>query len=138
MFKITPIQDAEAQKKYAALCGISAREGFFAYAMLDTDTLELMGMAQFEISAEVGYISELVPRIGYDDFEAMFILGRQTMNFIDLCGMHKVKASAVETEERLLRAIGFKKQENGEYFCDMDGMFDGKHCSGHAVDLNKT
>ncbi len=137
MFKITPIQDAETQKKYAALCGISAREGYFAYAMLDTETLELMGMSQFEISTDVGYISELVPRIGCDDFEAMFILGRQTMNFIDLCGVHKAKASAAETEERLLRAIGFKRQEDGIYFCDMDGMFDGKHCSGHAVDLDK-
>lgn len=137
MFKITPIQDKETQTKHAAECGIICRDGFFAYAMLDTETLELMGMSQFEISTDVGYISDLVSRIGYDDFEAMFILGRQTMNFIDLCGVHTVRASAETTDERLLRAIGFKKQENGEYFCDMDGMFDGKHCSGHAVDIEK-
>jgi hypothetical protein len=104
--------------------------------MIDVDSLELMGMSQFEIGDGVGYIADLVPRIDYDDFEAMFILGRQTMNFIDLCGAHSVKASAETTDETLLRAIGFKKQENGEYFCDMDGMFDGKHCSGHAVDLD--
>jgi hypothetical protein len=103
--------------------------------MIDVETGDLMGMSQFEVGANGGYISDIVPRIGYDDFEAMFILGRQTMNFIDLCGTHTVTASAEATDERLLRAIGFKKQENGEYFCDMDGMFDGKHCSGHAVDL---
>ena len=137
MFKITPVQNIEEQRKYADECGIPCREGFFAYAMLDTDTLELMGMAQFEIGESGGYITDLVPKIDYDDFEAMFILGRQTMNFIDLCGVHTVRASAETTDEQLLRAIGFKKQECGEYFCNMDGMFDGKHCSGHAVDLNK-
>ena len=136
MFKITPIQNIDAQKKHADACGIPCREGLFAYSMLDADSLELMGMSQFEIGDGVGYIYDLVPRIDYDDFEAMFILGRQTMNFIDLCGAHSVKASAETTDETLLRAIGFKKQETGEYFCDMDGMFDGKHCSGHAVDLD--
>ena len=137
MFKITPIQDSETQKKYAAECGIPCREGLFAYAMLDVDTLALMGMSQFEIGAEGGYIADLVPKTGYDDFEAMFILGRQTMNFIDLCGAHTVRASDEYTDAMLLRAIGFKKHESGEYLCNMDGMFDGNHCSGEAVDLDK-
>ena len=137
MFKITPIQDKETQKKYASECAIPCREDFFGYAMLDVDTLELMGMSQFEIRADGGYIADLVPKTGYDDFEAMFILGRQTMNFIDLCGAHTAKASDEYTDALLLRAIGFKKSENGEYFCNMDGMFDGKHCSGEAVDLDK-
>lgn len=135
MFKISPVQSTDIQRKHAAECGVPCREGLFTYAMVDTETLELMGMSQFEIGDGVGYIADLVPRRDYDDFEAMFILGRQTMNFIDLCGAHKVRASTENTDEALLRAIGFKKQENGEYFCDMDGMFDGKHCSGHAVDL---
>jgi len=130
MFKITPVQNEQTQKKYAVLCGIEYREGFFAYAMLDTETMDLMGMAQFELNSDAGYISDLVPRLDYDDFEAMFILGRQTMNFIDLCGIHTVIASADTTDEKLLRAIGFKKQADGSYFCDMDEMFDGKHCQG--------
>ena len=137
MFKITPIQSFEEQKLCADKCGILAREGFFGYKMIDLDTSELMGMSQFEIREDGGYISELVPRVGYDDFEAMFILGRQTMNFIELCGARTVKASDAYTDCALLRAIGFKKLESGEYFCDMEGMFDGKHCSGHAVDLEK-
>ena len=136
MFKISPVQSTDIQRKHAAECGVPCREGLFTYAMVDTETLELMGMSQFEIGDGVGYIADLVPRKDYDDFEAMFILGRQTMNFIDLCGAHSVRASAETTDETLLRAIGFKKQENGEYFCDMDGMFDGKHCSGEAVDLD--
>ena len=136
MFKITPIQGIVEQKKCAEECGIPVREGFFAYEMIDVNTQELMGMAQFEIGDGVGYIADLVPRSGYEDLEAMFILGRQTMNFIDLCGAHRVRASAETTDEALLRAIGFKSQEDGSYFCDMDGMFDGKHCSGKAIDID--
>ena len=83
-----------------------------------------------------GYISDLKPRLGSSDFEAMFILGRSTMNFIDLCGKHTCYAAEYAAEERLLKAIGFSKDENGRYFVDMTGFFDG-HCSGHPVDLNK-
>ena len=129
MFKISPIQDTEVQKKYAEACGIPCREELFAYAMLDVESLELMGMSQFEIGDGVGYIADLVPRVGYDDFEAMFILARQTMNFIDLCGAHTCRAAANAANERLLLAIGFKKTGE-DYFCDMSGMFDG-HCGGH-------
>ena len=101
--------------------------------MFDIDTEELMGFSQFEVG-DVGYIYDLIPAQGTTDFEAMFILGRQTMNFIDICGNHICKASRSAGDARLLRAIGFKEQGD-ELFCDMTGMFDG-HCSGHAVDLN--
>ena len=127
MFKITPIQDKEMQKKYASECGISCREDFFGYAMLDVDTLELMGMAQFEINADGGYIADLVPKTGYDDFEAMFILGRQTMNFIDLCGVHYATYVGNGAEDSLLRKIGFKQNTDGLYEIDLNGFFTD-HC----------
>ena len=84
---------------------------------------------QFEIEGDTGYISDLKEAPGLSDFEAMFILGRATMNFIDMCGTHKCRASLVAGEERLLKSIGFK-ENGGEYFSDMAGMFDGK-CQGH-------
>jgi hypothetical protein len=59
----------------------------------------------------------------------MFILGRATMNFIDICGSHKCRASLSAGDERLLKSIGFKEVA-GEYFSDMTGMFDG-NCKGH-------
>ena len=95
-----------------------------------------MGMAQFDISDECGYIYTLKTKIGYSDFEAMFILGRATMSFIDTCGIHHCRASSDSAEERLLKSIGFKPCGNGEYFADMTGMFNG-HCDGKTVDLNK-
>ena len=133
MFKITPINDKEMQKEFAAACGATFNPDFFAYAMTDAISGEIMGFSQFEIDGEFGYISALKPRLDYDDFEAMFILGRATMNFIDTCGAHSCRASSDASEERLIKAIGFKLID-GEYICDMTGMFDG-HCDGNAVKL---
>lgn len=133
MFKITPVQSKEEQIKLCHLCGANYRDGAFTYVMFDIDTGDIMGMSQFDV-AETGYIYDLREPEGHNDFEAMFILGRQTMNFIDTCGAHTCYADKNAGNERLLRAIGFK--ENGErLFCDMAGMFDG-HCSGHTVKLD--
>ncbi len=134
MFKISAIQNIEEQKEAAALCSAAVRDGYFAYVMRDCDTGEIMGFSQFEIGA-AGYISDLRPAIGTDDFEAMFILGRTTMNFIDMCGAHICRASENAADEKLLRAIGFKRYADG-YSADMTGMFDGSHCSGEAVKLS--
>jgi len=131
MFKITPIQDALTQKQYAELCGAAYREGCFAYAMYDADTLTPMGFSQFEIKEDGGWLLDLRPVTGTDDFEAMFILGRQTMNFIDLCGTHKLNANSDAGDIILLRAIGLRPDADGKYSCDMTGFFDGSHCSGH-------
>ena len=134
MFKITPIQEKTRQKEICEIFGAEFRPEAFGYIMYDIDTDALMGFSQFEILTE-GYIYDLLPAEGTDDFEAMFILGRQTMNFIDICGNHTCRASKTAGDARLLRAIGFKEQGN-DLFCDMTGMFDG-HCSGHPVDLNE-
>lgn len=48
-----------------------------------------------------------------------------------LAGVGGVVTAAAS--ERLLTAIGFKKAD-GEYFCDMNGMFDG-NCDGHTINL---
>ena len=132
MFKITPVQSKDEQIALCQTCGAVYREGAFAYIMFDIDSGDVMGMSQFEIG-DAGYIFDLLEAPLRDDFEAMFILGRQTMNFIDSCGAHTCYASTDAGSERLLKAIGFKPSGD-RLFCDMTGMFDG-HCSGHAVEL---
>lgn len=128
MFKITPVQDKERQKEICNECNAEYREDAFAYVMFDIDSGDIMGMSQFEIG-KVGYIFDLKESGEMSDFEAMFILARQTMNFIDLCGAHICRAASDAADERLLRAVGFKDVD-GIFTCDMTGMFDG-HCSGH-------
>lgn len=133
MFKITPTQEKTRQKEICELCGAEFRPDALCYEMIDTGDGHLMGMAQFDIG-ESGYIYNLKEANGLSDFEAMFILGRQTMNFIDSCGAHTCYAAADAGDEKLIHAIGFRKNENDEYFRDMTGMFDG-HCDGHEVKL---
>ncbi len=137
MFKIRAVQTPEEQKLFLEACKSFPKTGFFTYAMLECENEKLMGISQFEILGDEGYISDLKSVPELDDFEAMFILGRATMNFIDMCGAHKCRADAdaAGANPRLLRAIGFK-EDNGEYFADMTGMFDG-HCDGHTKELDK-
>ncbi|MBE6635525.1 MAG: hypothetical protein E7617_04925 [Ruminococcaceae bacterium] len=129
MFKISPVQDQSTAEKYLAQCGANLRSGSFVYAMTDVDTGDVMGIAQFEITDSFGFISDLRPAVGTDDFEAMFILGRQTMNFIDACGMHICRADNVSGDQSLMKAIGFREDGDG-YYRDMTGMFDG-NCGCH-------
>ena len=42
MFKISPINDKELQKSCAERCGAQFREDFFAYAMIDVETGDLI------------------------------------------------------------------------------------------------
>ncbi len=135
MFKISPIQDDNTKQKCAAACGTKAIDTYFAYQMVNQDDNSLMGFSQFDIRGEEAYITDLKEPKDLNDFEAMFILGRSTMNFIDMCGTHKCRASKDAGEKKLLIAIGFKEEENGEFFCDMTDMFSG-HCSGETIKLN--
>lgn len=132
MFKIEPVQDKTKQNELCQLFDIEFREDFFAYYMYDVETLEPMGISQFEIKGESGYISDIAQKKDTDDREAMFILGRQTMNFIDLCGAHLCYASKTAADTRLLSAIGFSAGDEDDYFCDMTDMFSG-HCDGHSA-----
>ncbi len=127
MFKIEPVQDKSKQKELCDLFSAEYNEDFFGYYMYDINTLAAMGFSQFEINGDSGYIKDLRSPKGEFDREAMFILGRQTMNFIDKCGAHKCYAALNAGDEQLLSSIGFKSLSEGRLYCDMRGMFDG-HC----------
>lgn len=129
MFKIEAIQNKENQERFAKACGTASVDGYFAYAMYNVETNAPMGFAQFDINGEIGHIIDLKEAVGLSDFEAMFILGRSTMNFIDMCGAHIATAAIDAGDPSLLKAIGFKETDSG-YFCDMTGFFDG-NCGNH-------
>lgn len=130
MFKITPVQSEADAEKFMRACSANIKDGCFIYSMTDCETGEIMGISQFEISDGFGYIYDIKEAMGHNDFEAMFILIRQTMNFINLCGVDICRTDLNAGDNSLIRAAGFK--EYNEYFeCSMQGMFDGSHCSGH-------
>ncbi len=125
MFKISPIQSPDEQQMCAEICGVQYLEGYFAYSMRDAQSGDLMGFSQFEIGAEVGHISHITLVPGLEDFEALFILGRATMSFIDQCGAHKATASPEAIDRKFLISLGFKEASDGRYFADMTHFFDG-------------
>ena len=129
MFKVTPIQSKARQEEICKLFGVEYQPLAFAYILYDHDSGDVMGMSQFEILSGEGYIYNLLEAPDSSDNEAMFILGRQTMNFIDLCGAHTCRAASDAGDKKLLSAIGFKMREE-DFFADMTGMFDS-HCEGH-------
>ena len=128
MFKILPIQSKEEQAECARLCDAEFLADAFGYAMRDYETDELMGFAQFDIGGENAILSALKPVNGADDFEAMFILGRQTLNFMEKCGAQTVIASEECADITLLKAIGFKRGDEGCYSIHIKGIFEG-HCN---------
>ena len=69
MFKISPINDKNTQRKYAELCGAEYKENYFAYSMIDDTSGDLMGFSQFEITEKGGFISDIRALIGTFDYE---------------------------------------------------------------------
>jgi hypothetical protein len=86
---------------------------------------EFIGMAQFTIEAKRGRIRNIVTVEGVDDFEALFLMGRAALNFIDLCGIHTAVCDETAATPRVITAVGFKRAENGSLLADMTHMFGG-------------
>lgn len=133
MLIIKPIQDETLQRALCAQCGVPFRAGALCYqAHLgegpdDEDTF--VGISQFTVGEAVGErvigrIWDLVCAPGVDDEEALFIMGRQTLNFMDLTGTHEayfeVGASACE---HLIKWLGFRMTD-GAWYYDLHGKFD--------------
>ena len=128
MLKVLPIQTKSEQEEICKLCGVEFKPDLLAYSA--TVDGELRGVSQFKLTAEGGLVFDVAPAIGTYDFEALFVLGRGTLNFIDLCGVHyAIYKGAVENEqkERLIKAIGFKKTDLGTFEIDLTGFFTD-HC----------
>ena len=128
MLEVLPIQDKELQEKICLQCGIEYKPELMAYsAHVDG---QLVGACQFSMSDKGGRLVDLANANGIKDTQALFVVGRATLNFIDLCGVHYAfyKGEA-ETEEkqRLIKAIGFKQTESGSFEVDLNGFFTD-HC----------
>ena len=128
MLKVLPIQTKSEQEEICKKCNVEFKPDLLAYSA--TVDGELRGVSQFKLTEKGGLVYDIAPAIDTYDFEALFVLGRGTLNFIDLCGVHyAIYLGSVETEEkeRLIKAIGFKKTDNGSFEIDLNGFFTD-HC----------
>ncbi len=122
MLEIKPIEDKKEQEKLCAACGIAFQPELFAYKAYDNGVF--LAAAQFDIEGKSAVIYDMRQVIGSEfDFEAMFILGRAVLNFLDLCGVETAYFDTKEAQdERLAKMIGFKITEN-RYAITLTGLF---------------
>lgn len=128
MLKVLPIQSKLTQEEICLRCNVKYDPDLLAYSATVDD--ELAGVCQFKLTDKGGMVYDLAPVKDSFDFEAMFVLGRGTLNFIDLCGVHYAfYKGAVDDEqtERLIKAVGFKKTDEGSYEVNLEGFFTD-HC----------
>ena len=128
MLKVLPIQSKDTQRDICAACGVNFDPDLLAYSATVDD--KLMGVCQFKLTDKGGILYDLSPAKDTFDFEALFVLGRGTLNFIDLCGVHSasfVGAIPDEQTERLIKAVGFKKSDDGAFTVNLEGFFTD-HC----------
>lgn len=140
MLRIHAIQTKEIQKELCEKCSVEFIPDALAYAAFETDEIpddpttsdtipgKLLGIAQFSFKKDGVYVYDLRSPEGVDDFEALFIMGRSMLNFVDLCGTHDAYLPYPEKiSPRLISAVGFKKQDDGTYYMDLRGFFTKHH-----------
>ena len=132
MLEVLPIQSKIEQEAICARCSIPFNADWMAYHAL-TDGM-LTGACQFSMDAEGGYIHAIGLISEAEDGqelpneqarkEALFVMGRAALNFIDLCGVHRAffKDDSF-TDEAIIRWIGFKKNENSVWEMDLTDFF---------------
>ena len=128
MLKVLPIQSKLKQEEICIKCGITYNPDALAYEATVDD--RLAGICQFKVTAESGLIYDLVPAPDFDNFEAMFVMGRGTLNFIDLCGVHHATFVGEVKDPALIRAVGFKEDNDGKFTINLEGFFTD-HCHNH-------
>lgn len=128
MLEVLPIQDKAQQEVYCLRCNIKYDPDLMAYAAYEDG--ELVGVCQFTIKPDGGQIIDLACVTGKDVPHTLFVMGRATLNFIDLCGVHKARFVSDRVDEALIRSIGFKKNDNGIYEIDLTHFFEHpcQHC----------
>lgn len=125
MFKVLPIQSKDTQKELCERCGVTFDADLLAYAVSVDD--EFAGICQFKLTDKGGEIYDIAPALEKNDPDALFVMGRGALNFIDLCGVHFARYVGEVTDELLLIKIGFKKTADGAFEIDLNGFFTD-HC----------
>ncbi len=127
MLEVLPIQSKIEQEAICARCGVSYDENCMAYHALINGVLT--GACQFCMDESGGHIRTLAlvkdaPVTERDARESLFVMGRATLNFIDLCGVHIAYfEDAAFQDEGIIRAIGFSRGEEDQWVMDLNGFF---------------
>lgn len=127
MLIVKPVEEKSKQEEFCKICGAEYDADALTYAAYESETL--LGICQFALHTGYAVILDLKPVPGVRDFEAMFILARGTLNFVDLCGIHFAKCENDAGDLTLIHAVGFAENHDGVLEMDLTHAFDG-HCGG--------
>ena len=122
MLEVLPIQDKTLQESVSLRCGVNYDPDLMAYAAYVDG--KLVGICQFTMKEDGGRIVDLANVTDVTDTQALFVMGRAALNFIDLCGVHSAKCESDNIDETLLRAVGFSKNPDGIYEIDLAHFFE--------------
>jgi len=123
MLEIKPIQDKNEQENICRLCGMEYDIDSLAYAAYVKG--ELIGVSQFRIRGKAGYLYDIRNTLESDDTDALFIMGRAVLNYIDLHGAHEAYfENDSYPDMALIKRIGFKLRDDGKMYMNLEGFFD--------------
>ena len=120
MLTVLPIQTKDEQKDLCTKCNVEFIENAFAYKADDNG---FIGICQFTFENDCGYIKNLSYAPNVEDNEAMIIMLRAAMSFMFRCGITSSYMDENATTDVLLRVSGYKLNDEGKYFLDLDKFY---------------
>ena len=123
MLIVKPILDKSLQKELGELCLASYNPDYLAFSAYDDE--KFIGFCQFEVSGGVATVIDLRSIPDLNDFEAMFIMARGALNYMDLCGFHIARCTADAADLTLIRSVGFKEIDTNLFEMDLTKEFTG-------------
>ncbi len=126
MLRARALRDVEEQKSCCKACGMEHNPDMLYFAIFENET-DCLGTMEFRFTKEGARITNVMPKIDTYDDEAMFILGKATLNFIDLVGPKYVEYAA--QDQKLCRLLEFFPK-NGVMQVSLEGYFD-EPCKRH-------
>ena len=103
MLTAKKVLDRDSAQKLCALCKTEYDADLLYYAIYENDGSVLppekeiptvLGVCGFCFEKDTAVLAEIMPREGTYDLEAMYILGKAVLNFVDLAGFKKARFDA--------------------------------------------
>lgn len=126
MLRARALRDIEEQKACCAVCGLAHDADLLYYAIFEDET-DCLGVCAFRLRHPFAEIVSILPKVGTYDDEAMFILGKATLNFLDLIHFQDVRYLA--TDEKLAKQLEFYPKDGYPYL-NLENYFD-EPCKRH-------
>lgn len=126
MLIVKPILDKKIQKELGDICNAEYNADYLAFSAYEED--RFIGYCQFSVSGNVATLIDIRSIPDLNDFEAMFIMSRGALNYMELCGFKTARCTASAGDLVLIRSIGFRKKDDIWYEMDLTTEFTDK-CS---------